>query len=58
MKENLHSIDVRFHHRICDAQNHLVHGKGNLMNEYKTQMTLIELVLSVIKRFQMSFKSI
>ena len=58
MKRNLHSIDVRFHHRICDAQKHLVQGKGNLLNEYKNQMTLIELVLSVTKRFQMSFKSI
>ena len=58
MKRNLHSIDVRFHHRICDAQKHLVQGKGNLLNEYKNQMTLIELVLSVTKRFQMSSKSI
>ena len=42
MKENMYSIDVRIHHRICDAQKHLVQGKGNLMNEYINQMTLIE----------------
>ena len=56
MKKNLHSIDVRFHHRICDTQKHLVQGKGNLMNEYINQMTSIELVLRVIKRLWMSIK--
>ena len=42
MKEKMHSIDVRIHQRICDAQKHLVQGKGNLMNEYINQMTSIE----------------
>ena len=52
----MHSIDVRIHHRICDAQKHLLQGKGNLMNDYINQMTSIEVILRVIKRFQMSFK--
>ena len=52
MKKNSHSLDVRFHHRICDAQKHLVQGKGDLMKEFINQMTLIELVLRVIKRLQ------
>ena len=56
MKENMHSIDVRIHHRICDAQKHLVQGKGNLINEYINQLTSLELVLRVIKHFRMSFR--
>ena len=57
MKENMHSIDVRIHHRICDAQKHLVQGKGDSMKEYINQVTSIELVSRDIKkRFQMSFK--
>ena len=56
MKENMHSIDVRIHHSICDAQKHIIQGKSNLMNEYINQMTSIELVLRVIKRFRMSFR--
>ena len=56
MKKILHSIDVRIHHRICDTKKHLVQGKGNLMNEYINEVTSIELVLMVIKRFQVSFK--
>ena len=56
MKENMHSIDVRIHQRICDTQKHLLQGKGNLMNEYINQMTSIELVLRVIKRFRISFR--
>ena len=56
MKEKMHSIDVRIHHRICDDKKHLVQGKGNLMNEYINQMTSIELVLRVIKRFRMFFR--
>ena len=56
MKKNLHSIDVRFHHRICDAQKHLVQGKGDWMKEYINKVTSIELVLRVIKSFQVSFK--
>ena len=56
MKKNLHSIDVRFHHRICDAQKHLVQGKGDSMKEYINQVTSIELVSRVIKRFQVSLQ--
>ena len=56
MKKNSHSIDVRFHQRICDAQKHLVQGKGDWMKEYINKVTSIELVLRVIKRLQMSLK--
>ena len=56
MKKNSHSIDVRFHHRICDAQKHLVQGKGDWMKEYINEVTSIELDLRVIKRLQMSLK--
>ena len=42
MKENMHSIDVRIHYRICDAQKHLVQGKGDLMNDFINQVKLIE----------------
>ena len=56
MKKNLHSIDVRFHHRICDAQKHLVQGIGHMMKEYINKVTSIQNDLRVIQRFQMSFK--
>ena len=56
MKRDLHSIDVRFHHRICDAQKHLVQGIGDSMKEFINQVTSIELILRVIKRLQMSLK--
>ena len=56
MKKNLHSMDVRFHHRICNAQKHLVQGKGDWMKEFINEVTSIELVLRLIKRFQVSFK--
>ena len=39
MKENMHSIDVRIHHRICDAQKQLVQGIGDMMKEYITDVT-------------------
>ena len=42
MKENIHSIDVRIHQRICDAQKHLVQGKGDLMKDYINQVTSIQ----------------
>ena len=42
MKENMHSIDVRIHHRISDAQKHPVQGKGYLMKEYINEVTSIE----------------
>ena len=28
IKENIHTKDVRNHHRICDAQKHLLQGIG------------------------------
>ena len=56
MNKNLHSKDVTFHHRICDAQKHLLQLKGDSMKEYINEVTSIELVLMVIKRFQVSFK--
>ena len=31
MEENLHSKDVRNHHRICDVQKHLLQGQVKLM---------------------------
>ena len=54
MKENMTSKDVRFHHRICDAQKHLVQGTGNFINLSRNQGKLFELLLEVIKDFQMS----
>ena len=54
MKENMTSKDVRFHHRICDAQKHLVHGAGNFINLSRNQGKLFKQVLEVIKDLQMS----
>ena len=34
--------DVRNHHRICDAQKHLLSGTGNLMEESINQETSTE----------------
>ena len=56
MKENITSKDVRFHHRICDAQKHLVQGTGNFINLSRNQGKLFEKVLEVIKVLQMSKK--
>ena len=42
MKKNLHSIDVRIHHRICDAQKHLAQGISDMMKEYIKEVTSIE----------------
>ena len=56
MKENMTSKDVRLHHRICDAQKHLVPGSGNFINLSRNQGKLFELVLQVIKDLQMSNK--
>ena len=56
IKENITSKDVRFHHRICDAQKHLVHGTGNFINLSWNQGELFEQVLEVIKDLQMSKK--
>ena len=56
MKENMTSKDVRLHHRICDAQKHLVPGSGNFINLSRNQGKLFELVLEVIKDLQMSNK--
>ena len=54
MKENMTSKDVRFHHRICDAQKHLVQGTGNFINLSKNQGKLFEKGLEVTKDLQMS----
>ena len=42
MKENMDSINVRIHHRICDAQKHLEQGIGDMMKEYISEVTSIE----------------
>ena len=42
MKENMTSKDVSFHHRICDAQKHLVQGTGNFKNLSKKQGKLFK----------------
>ena len=48
MKENMTSKDVRFHHRICDGQKHLVPGTGNFKNLLRNQGKLFESVCDVI----------
>ena len=48
MKENMTSKDVRFHHRICDAQKHLVPGTDNFINLLRNQGKLFESVCDVI----------
>ena len=57
MKENMTSKDVRFHHRICEAQKHLRQGTGNVINLSRNQGKMFELVLEVIKDLQLSNKS-
>ena len=42
MKEHMNSKDVRFHHRICDAQKHIVQGNGNFINLSRNQGKLFE----------------
>ena len=44
MKNNINSKDVRIHHRICGAQNHLLQGAGNLMEKFVNQGTVVEKV--------------
>ena len=56
MKENMTSKDVRFYHRICDAQKHLVQGTGNFINLSRNQGKLFEKALESIKDLQMSNK--
>ena len=56
MKENMTSKAVRFHHRICEAQKHLVQGTGNFINLSRNQGKLFEKVFEVIKDLQMSKK--
>ena len=41
-EENIHFKDVRNHHRICDAQKHLLPGTCNLMEESINQETSTE----------------
>ena len=33
MEDSILRKDVRIHHRICDAQKHLVQRKGHLIEE-------------------------
>ena len=54
VNESITSKDLRFHHRICDAQKHLLQGTGNFINLSRNQGKLFELVLEVIKNLQMS----
>ena len=42
MKENITSKDVRFHHKICDAQKHRIQGTGNVINLSRNQEKLFE----------------
>ena len=42
MKENITSKDVRFHHRICDAQKYLVLGTVNFINFLRNAEKLFE----------------
>ena len=56
IKENMTSKDVRFHHRICDSQKHLVQGTCNFINLSRNQGKLFEWLLEVIKDLQMSKK--
>ena len=42
MRENITSKDVRFHHRICDAEKHLVQAAGNFLNLSINQENLSE----------------
>ena len=41
MKENITSKDVRFHHRICDAQKHLVQGTGHKCHKFVQELRKI-----------------
>ena len=56
MNESITSKDLRFHHRICDAQKHLLQGSGNFINLSRKQGKLFEQLLEVIKDLQMSKK--
>ena len=52
-KENIISVAVRFHHRICDTQKHLLQAIVKLMEEIHSHDTSLELVLEVITNLQM-----
>ena len=41
MKGNITSKDVRFHHRICDAQKHLVQGTGHKCHKFVQELRKI-----------------
>ena len=45
MKENITSKDVRFHHRICDAQKHLLHRTGNVINIFQESRKIVRIVV-------------
>ena len=50
MKENITSKDVRFHHRICDAQKHLLHRTGNVINFFQESRKIVRIVVLGHKR--------
>ena len=56
IKENIHTIDVRNHHRICDAQKHLLQGSGNLIEKSIEHELSIEWMSETIKNWKMSMK--
>ena len=56
MKESMTSKDVRFHHRICDAQKQLVQGTCNFINLLRNQDKLIESVCDLIINIQVMKK--
>ena len=56
MKENITCKDVRFHHRICDAQKYLVPGTGNFINLLRNQDKLFEYMCDVVINIQMMKK--
>ena len=45
MKENITSKDVRFHHRICDAQKHLLHRTCNVINFCQESRKIVRIVV-------------
>ena len=47
---------MRNHHRICDAQKHLLPGTNNLMEESINQETSIEEIWEAIITLQMTLK--
>ena len=44
---------MRFHHRICDAQKHLLQGTDNLMKWSINEETLMKYLLDDVKNFEL-----